>query len=119
MARRFELPLASDRRDPDHKVKLLGLAVPAALVLWALVNLVTFQAVWPVMHGRRLTFVWVDDSLKVVMAASVKLGIAVACFGWYFMANCDNWSYWYQLVTLVGCALAVVAFVVGSLSFVW
>jgi hypothetical protein len=119
MARRIELPSASDRRDPEHKVQLLGLAVPAAFVLWALVNLVTFQAVWPVMHGRRLTFVWVDDWLKVVLAASVKLGIAVACFGWYFMANRDNWSYWCPVTTLVGCALAVVAFVVGSVSFVW
>lgn len=107
------------QRDPEHRVKFLGLGVPAALVVWALVNAVTFQAAWPVMLGRRLTFVWVDDWLKVVMAASVKLGIAVACFGWYFMANCDDWSYWCQLVTLVGCALAVVAFVVGSASFVW
>jgi hypothetical protein len=119
MPRRFELPSAGDRRDPDHKVKFYGLVLPAAFVLWAFVNLVTVQAVWPVLRGRRLNFVWVDDWLKVAMAAGVKLGIAVACFGWYFMANREDWSYWCQLVTLVGCALAVVAFVVGSVSFVW
>jgi hypothetical protein len=119
MGRRFELPSASDRRDPEHRVKFLGLGLPAALVVWALVNVVTFQAVWPILRGRRLTFVWVDDWLKVFMAASVKLGIAVACFGWYFMANREDWSYWCQLVTVAGCALAVVAFVVGSVSFVW
>jgi hypothetical protein len=119
MRRHSELPWDSGQRDPEHTVKLLGLGVPAALVLWAAVNVVTCQAVWPIVRGRELMLVWADDWLRVLMAASVKLGVALACFGWYFMANREEWSYWCELVTLFGGALAAVAFVVGSLSFVW
>jgi hypothetical protein len=119
MARRFELPSAGDRRDREHRVIFLGMVVPAVLALWLVVNLVTRQAVWPVMHGKSLTFVWVTDFLRVSMAAAVKLGIAVACFGWYFMANHDDWNYWAPITAVLGCGIGVVAFVVGSLAFLW
>jgi hypothetical protein len=115
----FNLPSGSGKRDPGHRAYFSGLILPAILVAWALLNALTCQAAWPVMRGRSLTFVWVNDWLKVFMAACVKLGIAAACFGWYFMANRDDWSYWCPLVTFIGCGIAVLAFVIGSLSFVW
>lgn len=106
-------------KDAEHNVKFRGLVIPAILVVWALLNLITMQALWPVMQGRRLSAVWVTDYFRVSMAVCVRLGIAAACFGWFFMANRDDWSYWAPLVTVLGCGAAVVAFVLGSLAFVW
>lgn len=119
MQRHVEVPPDKWRRDRGHRVKFLGLIVPGILVLWAAVNLLTCQAIWPHLQGRRLSFTSVTDWFRVTMAASVKLGIAVACFGWYFMANRDDWVYWSLLVTFVGCGIAVAAFVLGSLAFIW
>ena len=120
MWNRFQLPSGgSGGRDAEHKVKLRGIIIPIVLVLWAAINAVTGQALWPVLRGRHLSAVWVTDFVHVAAAACVKLGIAVACFGWYFMANREEWSYWSLLVTLAGCALAVLSFVLGSLAILW
>ena len=114
--RGFELPTGDGTRDPEHKIILLGLIVPVLLVLWAGLNWYSGWVLWPVARGPwRL----VTDPFKVSASACVKLGLAVGCFGWYYMANRDAWSYWSQPVTLVGYGGAIVAFVLGAASFLW
>jgi hypothetical protein len=116
---RFERsPRDDGRRDSEAKVTWLGIVVPALLTAWAILNALTGQAAF-LLHTRRgirgFTLVWVDHAAGVAAIVLFKLAVAVALFGWFFMANRDNWMKWSQIVTLVAAALAGLFLILATL----
>ena len=95
------------RHDSENQVLSMGIIAPCLLVLWALINLATGRAYLPT-RGHWILF---TDLWGVSVLAGVKLGTALAFFGWYYLANRERWERWAELVTVAGLGAIVLAIV--------
>lgn len=106
------------RRDSHARVISLGLVVPTGLVLWATLNAALGAAAFPIHDQRsyplRIAIVWMEEPVGIVTVVVLKLAIASALFGWFFMANREEWMKWSQVTAFVGGCVAALAFVVAT-----
>jgi hypothetical protein len=95
------------RRDSESQVFSMGLLLPILLAIWALIHGLTGRAYLPT-RGRWLLF---TDWWGVSTLAGMKMGVAVACFGWYYLANRERWQRWAELVTAAGVGIIVLSII--------
>lgn len=94
----------SAMRDEPWYAIVCGLVVPVLLVLVVIVNFATGVVVLPA--DRRLEFLgYFRDFGRFAGAVAVKLGLAAAAYGWFWLANDDRRERGAVPVTLSGLLL--------------
>ncbi len=94
---------------------VFGIALPTLLLIWILFNLGTGSIYLPGPSGQRLPLRPQSDSMLLWSFVSLKFGIGLGLFGWFWMANRPEYDRHVAYVQLA----SIIIVAIGLLILAW